>query len=329
MVSTEMPPIFIITIDTEGDNLWDNPKIISTKNARFLPRFQTLCEQYNFKPTYLVNYEMAQDKQFQSFGRNILKKQTGEIGLHIHPWNSPPLDNSQPTYQSYLFELSNVMLEAKIDYMHDLLMRVFGIVPVSHRAGRWGFDGRVARALAQRGYLVDCSVTPSVSWSHYKGDPNGSGGSDYTGFPYNPYFMNLDDIKQSAQTPLLQVPMTIRPRLNSTILKLYNYIRDIRMRYLLEHRVVPSHDWLRPDGRNLDRMIRLVDRVIKENSPVLEFMLHSSELMPAGSPLFSSKTQIDNLYEHLTILFEHLVSRGTIGMTLAEYRQTRETPCAS
>lgn len=324
-----MPPIFIITIDTEGDNLWKNPQIISTENARFLPRFQMLCEQYGFKPTYLVDYEMAQDEQFVLFGRNILKKQTGEIGLHIHPWNSPPLDNSQPTSQIYLFELSDVMLEAKIDFMNELLKREFGITPVSHRAGRWGFDGRVARALVQRGYLVDCSVTPSVSWSHYKGDPNGHGGSDYTGFPYNPYFMNLENIKCSAHTPLLQVPMTIRPRFSPTILRLYHNIRDIRVRYLLEHRVVPSHDWLRPDGHNLNRMIRLVDRVINDHSPVLEFMLHSSELMPAGSPLFSTETQIDNLYNHLTNLFEHLAFRGVIGMTLAEYRQTRETPCAS
>lgn len=37
-------PAFLITIDTEGDNLWQNHDRIATENTRFLPRFQALCE---------------------------------------------------------------------------------------------------------------------------------------------------------------------------------------------------------------------------------------------------------------------------------------------
>jgi len=43
---------FIITIDTEGDNLWANPREITTHNAAYLPRFQSLCERFRFKPVY-------------------------------------------------------------------------------------------------------------------------------------------------------------------------------------------------------------------------------------------------------------------------------------
>ncbi len=35
-------PRFLITIDTEGDNLWSLPREITTSNAKFLPRFQNL-----------------------------------------------------------------------------------------------------------------------------------------------------------------------------------------------------------------------------------------------------------------------------------------------
>lgn len=41
-------PAFLITIDTEGDNLWQNHDRIATENTRFLPRFQALCEKYAF-----------------------------------------------------------------------------------------------------------------------------------------------------------------------------------------------------------------------------------------------------------------------------------------
>ena len=53
-------PAFLITIDTEGDNLWANPREITTQNARFLPRFQALCERFLLKPTWLTNWEMVE-----------------------------------------------------------------------------------------------------------------------------------------------------------------------------------------------------------------------------------------------------------------------------
>src|SRR3972149_1564548 len=111
-------PIFIITIDTEGDNLWSRPKNVTTENARFLPRFQALCEECAFKPTYLVNYEMAVDPNFQEFGRSVLRRGMAEIGLHVHPWNSPPVDGTYVTFGNhiYLYELPGDMLYAKIDY---------------------------------------------------------------------------------------------------------------------------------------------------------------------------------------------------------------------
>ena len=61
-------PRFLITIDTEGDNLWARPRAISTKNAHFLPRFQALCERHGLRPTYLVNYEMACAGALREFG---------------------------------------------------------------------------------------------------------------------------------------------------------------------------------------------------------------------------------------------------------------------
>ena len=56
---TKTLPSFLITIDTEGDNLWARRKVITTKNSLFLHRFQARCESFGLGPTYLTNYEMA------------------------------------------------------------------------------------------------------------------------------------------------------------------------------------------------------------------------------------------------------------------------------
>src|SRR4051812_8506605 len=71
---------FLITIDTEGDNAWARPRRNTTRNSQFLPRFQSLCERFGFKPTYLTNYEMARCPAFQEFARDVLRRSAGEVG---------------------------------------------------------------------------------------------------------------------------------------------------------------------------------------------------------------------------------------------------------
>ena len=81
-------PYFIITIDTEGDNLWARPELVTTENVKFIPRFQALAEKYGLKSTYLTNFEMANSKKFQEFGLKVVREGTGEIGMHLHAWIS-------------------------------------------------------------------------------------------------------------------------------------------------------------------------------------------------------------------------------------------------
>ena len=65
---TDKKKNFIITIDNEEDNQWNNSEECTTKNAQFLPRFQMLCERYGFKPVYLTTYNMAKNPFFVEFG---------------------------------------------------------------------------------------------------------------------------------------------------------------------------------------------------------------------------------------------------------------------
>ena len=66
-------PRFLITIDTEGDNAWAKPREVTTRNAAYLPRFQSLCERYGLQPTYLTNYEMAVSPEYREFAADALR----------------------------------------------------------------------------------------------------------------------------------------------------------------------------------------------------------------------------------------------------------------
>ena len=67
---------FIITIDTEGDGQWNPGAPCSTENTRFIPRFQKLAEKYGFKPTWLTNYEMAEDPFYIEYMKDCLERNT-------------------------------------------------------------------------------------------------------------------------------------------------------------------------------------------------------------------------------------------------------------
>jgi len=297
-------PAFLITIDTEGDNLWQQPRNITTKNAAFLPRFQSLCERYGFKPTYLTNYEMAKSDQFVEFGKDVQSRGTGEIGMHLHAWNSPPitpLTSDDFKYQPFLIDYPESIMRDKIAVITDLLEEIFGTKMLSHRAGRWSFNDIYAQLLIEHGYCVDCSVTPHVSWQDI-------GGTDFSYYPEHAYFVD-------SEKKLLELPMTIMKYERSSLIKTLSEIPQIGrgVRHFW-----PTTTWLLPSRRNLKAILALVQQAIAEKRPYIEFMIHSSELMPGGSPSFVNQRQIETLYHNMEILFE-TISKNFIGMTLKDY----------
>jgi len=315
---------FVITIDTEEDDSWNPTPAPTTENARFLPRFQSLCEGFGLKPTYLVNHPMAEDARFQALGRDVLRRATGEIGLHIHAWSSPPATgvaewDSDPIY---ITELPDDWIHTKMVQMTEHLAKRFETPVVSHRSGRWGFDGRVAAVLEKLGYRVDCSVTPGISWRHKKGARNGAGGPSFRGFPIAPYFLDPSDIRRPGASPVLEVPVTIRPAYPPLLQRLHDAAERSVVGKALRRVLGAPYLWLRPDGRNLTRMIGVVDWALARGLPVVEFMLHSSELMPGASPTFRTDDSIERLYQQLQALFAHVTGRGLKGQTLGEFRSS-------
>jgi len=323
---------FIITIDTEGDDLWSKPRQITTRNAGYLPRFQSLCERYGFKPVYLTNYEMAMCDAFVEFGRDVAERNAGEIGMHLHAWNSPPLvplTRDDFRHQPYLTEYPDQVMRDKVRFITHLLQDRFERTVSSHRAGRLGFDGRYAAILLAEGYRVDCSVTPGLDWRPNLGDPAGGGGVDYRSFPDRPYFLAPSDIAAPAASGLLEVPVTIRP---SGLYRMASWIYRLPLVRGVANDLAPGLSWMGPvqptmDApleRNLETMLNAESAARAGSVSHVEFMMHSSELMPGGNPLFRNASDIERLYDYLEALFERLAAwcRGT---TLEEFHARMTT----
>jgi hypothetical protein len=314
-------PAFLITIDTEGDDLWSHPHEITTRNARWLPRFQQLCETYGFLPTYLTNYEMARCPVFRAFGQDVLRRGAGEIGMHLHAWNSPPLiplTSDDFACAPYLIEYPRDVMFEKVDFMTRLLRETFETGISSHRAGRWGFDAVYAHILCECGYGVDCSVTPGVSWASHAGGIRG--GPDFTSALRHPDILDRDDVCRAGDSGLLEVPMTVVPEGASCLDWLRPHCAPASLPGRVLNRLAPAVNWLQPNGRNRKRLLRLLDGIAARGEPYAEFTLHSSELMPGGSPRFRTAESIENLYRDLHVLFA-AASRHLRGATLTAFAE--------
>ncbi len=310
-------PAFLITIDTEGDNLWARPREITTRNAAFLPRFQQLCERHRLRPTWLTNHEMALCPAYREFARDVVARQVGEVGMHLHAWNSPPLvprTTDDLHFQPFLIEYPDEVMLEKITRLTRLLEDTFGCAMRSHRAGRWAMDARYARMLAALGYTTDCSVTPTISWRHAKGAPDGGGGSDYRAFPCEPYLMDLDRIDRRGASTLLEVPMTTRRAYPRAARLLPRQLQRGPLRGIASGRL-----WLRPRGGNRADMLALLRMADAERWEHVEFMLHSSEFMPGGSPTFRTEQSVEELYEDMEAVFE-AATKQCRGLTMTEFR---------
>lgn len=281
---------FIITIDTEGDNLWGwrEGMPLTTENTLYLPRFQKLCEEYGFIPTWLCNWEMVNDDRFVDFARGKLEENLCCVGMHLHAWNTPPyypLPHHEKSGLPYLIEYPRNIMRDKIVSMTELMEKRFGRRPKVHRAGRWAINGDYFSMLAEMGYTADCSVTPHVDWKTSVGQTPGFDGPNYMD----------ENVSISKRDGILEIPVTT----------LWSE-KDGRAL------------WLRPNRVNLDEMIYLIEQFKKSDMDYLMFMIHSSELMPGGSPTFLTEGGIKILYEHLNIIFES-IARDYVGIGLEEY----------
>lgn len=296
---------FIITVDTEGDNLWNwnEGEKITTQNTKAIPRFQELCEEFSFKPVYLVNYEMAMNDELVAYLKEKVKRNLCEIGIHIHAWNTPPTYKLDEKFNGnpYITEYPKEIMFEKISNLKKIIEDRFETKVVSHRSGRWATNKEYFEVLKAAGVRVDCSVTPEINMSMLAGR-SCKKGPNYTHFPKTTY---------SICDGIIEVPMSTRK-----VRRLVNG----RLRHKIKCLLLGEALWMRILSKDITNVEYLKKKIEKEEkSDYIEFMLHSSELIPSGSPYFPSEKDVDQLFKSFRKVFNDFYLSGYRGVTLKEY----------
>jgi hypothetical protein len=174
------------------------------------------------------------------------------------------------------------------------------------------------------GYIVDCSVTPFLSWSDRGARERGQ---DFSQAPVKPYFISWGDPAREGASGLLEVPVTILctnalVRRSPLLRAAYRRYRKTATARLLDRMFLIAPRWFRPfSDMSVARLKAVYETANELELPVVEMMFHSSELMPNGSPHNPTVASVDRLYERLQQLFEYLTEQRVEGMTLSAFAE--------
>jgi peptidoglycan/xylan/chitin deacetylase (PgdA/CDA1 family) len=289
--------IVTFTVDTEPDNPWENHPNTNISNVLQLPHFQDLLSRTGAVGTYLVTYQVLQDKG----GLQVLhelKDRGAEIGAHLHPWETPPYlaDERDKRYQAFPHELPLGLFSEKLENLTSVIKKEFGS-PTSYRGGRWGFCADHVAMLEQLGYEVDTSVTPLVDWRSTEGIPRsrgGIGGPDYRRAPWGPYQPARSDVTRPGYSRLTEVPVSVglSRRFFRVLRRHYGYIPGIAQRVTRRLGILRAVFAL-PAEETWSGLERLGQDSLTDGHSVLNIAIHSSEVVLGKSPRSATPAQVE------------------------------------
>lgn len=320
--------LFILSVDTEEEWDWSGPfpnSDFSVDNAKELPAFQNFCQELGIKPTYLVDYAIANDPYAVSI-LNGFNQNECEIGAHLHPWANPPFFNETSEFTSHVVNLPIEHVEQKLAALVEKIEENFKLAPNCFRTGRWGINGEVIELLEKYNISVDSSAYPLYVNKYFSCEQA----------PCKPYWPALTDTNLSGQQKaVLEIPVTTgfnrsATQLCQTIHKACEHkpLSWLRLNGLLWHSLLLRKLYLSPELCTSSDMIRLVKTQLQQKQQVFHMFMHSSTLVERVTGLNNEpharellcqriKDVIHYMQQYVTIKFctlseaqTHLIERG-------------------
>ncbi|TVM17328.1 hypothetical protein DPQ33_09075 [Oceanidesulfovibrio indonesiensis] len=302
----------VISIDVEEEGLFSG-KYSRTppgvRNVSHLDALNFVYDEFGFPLTLLTSYQVAQDDAASDMLIRMREERGAEIGAHLHPWNTPPLEDVGPEpVRSDAMPMD--ILRAKMATLFDSLEQRFGKPATSFRMGRWDFGAQVEQLLPEFGILVDASHAPL---RHARGGPD-----RFLTPSYDPYLLPaVGDYPRVTEAPLTMLPvMPITARCTHTFARLMP--KTIRESILANYSAVAAAG-IQPVWYPSTSMRWAARLHRRRGGNVLVMFLHSSELMPGHSPNFPNQEAVDRLVEKIRHFLGWLTQSGPIqGVTLSE-----------
>jgi hypothetical protein len=315
----------VVSIDTEEDDWHRSRSDVTVKNIDELPRLAAFFDRLRVRPTYFTAYQVVMNARAAAIMRDVGCADRGEIGAHLHPWNTPPLTEDFVPRNSMLKNLPAELQEQKLSRMTDAMEDAFAFTPGAFRAGRYGLGRNTVGALVRAGYRVDSSVTPYISWKEVDDGPS------FVGAPVGVYRLSpgRDVNKHSPSGKLIELPLSCG--FSRTPFDRWSWLRgvfdapplrparlvQVAGRTRLFKRIVLS-----PEIATVTDMLTLSRRLIEMGTRHLHLTCHSPSFKPGLSPFAATARDVKRLYDSMEAYIDGL-SRLT-SVTFSTVSETAE-----
>lgn len=315
----------IITIDTEEDQ-WGNFQAHghSVENTRNIPKLQALFDEFEIRPTYLINYPVATDPEAIEILTSIVSGGGCEIGSHCHPWNTPPYEEETNEKNSMLRNLPPDLQYKKIKVLHETIKKNLGVTPVSFRSGRWGYSDSVAKNLIKLGYEVDTSITPYISWKEYYG-------TDYSYIAPEPFRYGWNGDDHGSEKSLLHIPATVGYlRTNFDLSNaVYQFISNSKLKKfkvlgLLSKLNLVKRVILSPEMDEVSDMIALTKVMKAKGYSYVNLYFHSTTLKVGATEYVRTRSDEEKFYRKIRAYLEFIKTEGIASIKLADMKNLSE-----
>lgn len=311
-------PRLLVVVDTEETFDWAAPfdrQSTDTSAMSEVGLGQELCDAVSLAPTYVVDYPVASDVKAMEQLSEYSKTGRATIGAHLHGWVCPPFDEDVNAANSYQGNLPFSLEKRKLEVLTRKIEESAGIVPVVHKAGRYGFGWGTTSALKELGYKVDVSPTPGFNLT-------ADGGPNHENVPNAPQWLD-------KERRLLSIAGTggfvgglrkVGPLLQGIS---ENPIgRKFRTAGILSRLGLMERIRLSPEGFTLKEMKQLTRSLLERGENVFTLTYHSPSLAVGCTPYVRDKQGLknflDTLENYFSFFFNELGGRPSTPLGLVD-----------
>ncbi|WP_158498879.1 polysaccharide deacetylase family protein [Magnetospira sp. QH-2] len=307
----------LVVVHTEEEFDWNKP--FSSENAGVthvpgLRRVQDVFDRHGVKATWMLGYPIVSNEESAAVFRDFVAQSGVEIGCHIHPWVTPPIDPAYDPSESYHGNHPRDLEYAKIKTCTEAIKEKIGIQPLSFLGGRYSFGPNTGAILEELGYQVDMSIKAT---GYYAMD----GGPDYRRVSLKAHW-------NSPGNGLLRIPGTgaylgplrfLGPWLSPLMAP--KLVKQLRAEGILSHAGLFETLQLSPEGYSLKDMIKLTDAVIKQGEETLLLGFHSPSVMRNGTPYVKTHEDVEEFIDKIDQYLSYVTALGgVVPRTASDYR---------
>jgi hypothetical protein len=290
------PPTLVVVVDTEEEFDWNAPFDSNSRGTTniFCQRLaQEIMDRHGVVPTYVIDYPVANTPKAVSILRSIAEEGRCEIGAHLHPWVSPPIEEEVNVYNSFPGNLPPSLEREKLARLADRIQDVFRDRPIIYKAGRYGLGPSTFQTLRQFGFRVDTSVVPHTDFS-------ASGGPNFTTFPSGPFL-------PSASLVALPLSVHFTGALAAAGPKLYPSLAaaaQLRLPGVTARLGLLERLRLSPEGHTVNDLKRQTRAALARGERYFMLTYHSSTLLPGATPYARDEIERDAFLKTLDAYLE-------------------------